>query len=232
MRLRRGLKYRPEVRRSKVRFTRLLPMIFICCVVGQTQTSIAPAPGSKGTSTSQSLPLEQTAAAATNDPLREADALLRQGKYKAAVERYEAALKETPPPIAAYAGLSRSYLKQQNVAQAHEAAQKGVEASPDSSFMHSALGDVYFREGKIGEAENEYAKAQQLNISNARAWFGRSRVYSAISMYRHSRDYLLKAHELDPADRDIQLRWFRTLRPSEQIAELQRYLDAPAGDDP
>ncbi len=165
-----------------------------------------------------------------NSSLAEADSLFRQGRYVAAAEAYKGALQQEPASAVAHAGLTRSELKLEDVVAAHQAAQKGLEGAPNSSLIHSVLGDVYFREGKIAEAEGEYAKAQQMDISNARAWFGRSRIYRMISMYRHAYDYLRKAHELDPHDRDIQRSWFSTLRLSEQISELEKYLASATGD--
>ena len=73
----------------------------------------------------------------------------RTGKFDAAVEEYMTVLQQDPKSGEAYAGLTRVYLKQEKVQTAFETASKGVSEVSDSPATHTALGEVYFRQGKI-----------------------------------------------------------------------------------
>lgn len=153
-----------------------------------------------------------------------ADALLRSGKLPEALVAYKALLQRDPKSAPAYAGLARVYLKQDQIALAHDIAHQGVEALPGSSLTHTALGEVDFREGRLQDADAEFVKALNANPASSAAYLGLVRYYDAISMYAHERDALIRAHDLNPDDPDIQRRWFSTLSTAERIADLESYL--------
>jgi tetratricopeptide (TPR) repeat protein len=92
---------------------------------------------------------------APHTPLGEAMALTRQGDCDAAIIKYEQVLQEKPESPDAYAGMTRCYLKKKDVTQAYDTVTKGLQVS-DASVVRVALGEVYFRQGKIAEAEKEW----------------------------------------------------------------------------
>jgi len=173
--------------------------------------------------------------ATSQKPLQEllAQALqsYRTGKFDAAIEEYQAALQQDPKSGEAYAGLARTYLKQENVQTALETAKKGVGETPDSLAAHTALGEVYFRQGKMEECEEEFLKAVNTIHPEARAYLGLARLYSAYSLNAKARKDLEKAHALDPDDPDIQRRWVGTLTRAQRIQSLEEYLSTPKNDD-
>jgi len=73
----------------------------------------------------------------------------------------------------------------------------------DAAPIHSALGDVLFREGKLSEAEGEWLKAINSDESDARAHLGLARISAASSQYAQAKREIDKAHGLDSADPDI-----------------------------
>jgi predicted Zn-dependent protease len=79
---------------------------------------------------------------------------MRKGSFDAAIEKYRQLLQEKPKSPYAYAGLTRAYLKKKDVTQASETVTKGLQVT-DSWPVRVALGEVYFRQGKITEAEKE-----------------------------------------------------------------------------
>jgi tetratricopeptide (TPR) repeat protein len=160
---------------------------------------------------------------APNDPLGDAKALLRKRDFDAATKKYRQFLEENPKSPDAYAGLTLCYLKQQNVAQAFETVTKGLQFA-DSPPVRVVLGEVYFRQGKIPEAEKEWVDVLKAGNPAARAYLGLARVRWAIEMNKTGKLLIDKAHELDPDDPDIQLLWIRTLSRSERIKKYEAYL--------
>jgi tetratricopeptide (TPR) repeat protein len=186
-------------------------------------TTKQPAPGDVPSSSSQ-LP------AAPASPLGEARILARKGDFDAAIQKYQQLLLEKPTSPDAYAGLTLTYLKKKDVPQAFETVTRGLKAS-DSWPIHVALGEVYFRQGKIAEAEKEFVGVINGGHQTARAYLGLARVRWAISLNKSAKTMIDKAHELDPEDPDIQKRWISTLRRSERIKYYQDYLAGPNDSD-
>ena len=153
------------------------------------------------------------------------------GKFDAAIEKYQAALQQDPKSGEAYAGLARVYLKQEKVQAAFDTADKGVAVAPDSLAVHTALGEVYFRQGKMVESESEFRKAVNTTHPEARACLGLARLYDALSFHARAKTMLEKAHALDPNDPDIQRPWLSTLSRSERIHSLEDYLSKSTNDD-
>lgn len=154
----------------------------------------------------------------------------RTGRFDAAIENYQTALRQEPKSGEAYAGLTRTYLKQQKISNASETANKAA-VEVDSPVTHAALGEVYFRQAKMVEAEKEFIKAVNVPYPDAHAYLGLARLYSAYSMHAKAKTMLDNAHALAPDDPDIQRRWVRTLSRSEQIRWLTTYLAGPTNDD-
>jgi tetratricopeptide (TPR) repeat protein len=167
--------------------------------------------------------IKSNSAASVPDPLGEAMSLYRKNNLTAAIEKYQQILLERPASPDAYAGLTRIYLKQGKVNLASDSVNKGLALS-DSARLRVALAEVYFRQGKIAEAEQEWVKAINSGAIEARAYLGLARVRNALSMYKKGKAMIDKAHELDPADPDIENYWIETLRLSERIQYLENYL--------
>ncbi len=157
------------------------------------------------------------------DALSEAKEFYRKSDYDHALEKYRQALQEKPDSPDAFAGLTRVYLKKHDVDQADDTITKGLQVA-DSPVVRVALGEVYFREGKIGEAEREWVGVLNSGHKEARACLGLARVYSAISMNKRAATLIERAHQLDPTDPDITGTWIGRQRRSEQIKYLEERL--------
>lgn len=164
------------------------------------------------------------------DALAEAARLYHEGQFDAAIQKYQQILIEKPNSSEAYASLTRVYLKQKNAPKADEIISKAVQAA-DSPVVRVALGEVYFRQGKIPEAEHEWVNVINSGHADARAYLGLARVDKALSFYKKSKDMVNKAHQLDPNDPDIQRYWTATLSRSERIRNLEEYLANVKNDD-
>ena len=158
--------------------------------------------------------------------LQEALLFYRKGNFNAALEEYEHVLKEHPQSPDAYAGEVRIYLKMKKVEQAAAVAEKGLAAS-NSPRVRVARAEVWFRQGRITEAEREWVSVINSGYPEARAYLGIARVRRALAMYKGEKAMLDKAHDLNPLDPDIHEQWIGTLSLAERIHDLETSL---AGD--
>jgi Tfp pilus assembly protein PilF len=156
-------------------------------------------------------------------PLGQAMDLFRKGDFDAALKKYQEIIEEKPKSPDAYAGLVRCYLMQKDVKQANETVTKALAVS-DAWPVRVALGEVYFRQGKIPEAEKEWVAVINAGHQSGRAYLGLARVRWAISMDKSAKTMIDKAHELDPDDPDIQRSWIGTLPQSQRIKYYESYL--------
>jgi tetratricopeptide (TPR) repeat protein len=179
-----------------------------------TPSSAAPSRSASATSSDSDSP---------PDPLGEARTLAQKGDFEGAIKKDQQLLQERPKSPDAYAGLTRVYLKKKDVARADETVTKGLEVS-DSWPVRVALGEVYFRQGKITEAEKEWVGVINSGHPSARAYLGLARVRWAIAMNKTAKAMIDKAHELDSKDLDIQKYWARTLPRPDRVRYYEDYL--------
>ncbi len=159
-------------------------------------------------------------------PLSEALALYRKGDFDEAITKYQGVLHDKPNSPDAYAGLIRTYLKKKDVQQAADLATQAIQVA-DATPVRVALGELYFRQGKIHDAEEEWVKVINSGHQDARAYFGLARVRWSIAMYKSGWTMIDRAHTLDPSDPEIQQAWAQKLSRAERIKFLEDYL---AGD--
>ena len=164
------------------------------------------------------------------DLLDQAIRFYRKGDFNGAIQKYKELLQVRPNSPDAYAGLARAYLKKKEVAEAFDATTKGLQMA-DSPTVRVALGEVYFRQGQIAKAEEEWVKVINSGYQNARAYMGLARVSWALSNYKRGRKMLDNAHDLDPEDPDIRKLWVRRLNRAKRIEYLQQYLVGESNDD-
>src|ERR1700726_3417984 len=87
-------------------------------------------------------------------PLTNALHLYRTGKFDDSVVAYNAIISAGGPDmVLAYTGLARVYLKQERLTDAFAAATHAVSLTPGKTPAITALGEVYFRQGKLIQAE-------------------------------------------------------------------------------
>jgi len=196
----------------------------------QTQEQTA-APSSQNPASPAVVSLPPAGTAAVPNPLGEALSFYHKGDFPAAVGKYQEVLRMNPKSPDAYAGLARAYLRQRNVSRALEEANRGLSLN-DAPRIRVALGEIYFRQGKIHEAEHEWVQAINSGDPEARAFLGLSRVRNALSLYQQGKAMIDRAHDLDSSDPEITRAWMRTLPRSDRIRYLEKHLAEPNSDDP
>jgi tetratricopeptide (TPR) repeat protein len=168
------------------------------------------------------LPAQTPAGSGTPGP-QSPQALFRQGNFRAAAAAYQKTIELGASPEA-YAGLIRSLLKLDDVAEAERSEENAVHSFPQSAAVLAAVGDVKFRQGFMAEAEDEYTAALKLDDNCARAWLGMGRIYSAASQRQRSRDAFARAYRIAPDDGDILYYWAAGAPYPENVAGLEKHL--------
>lgn len=174
--------------------------------------------------------------AETNPPLSPALAsaltLYRTGKFDEAIIAYNAVVPVGGgEAAAAYAGLARVYLKQHKVAEAYDAAMKAVALTPDRAPAVVALGEVYYRQGKLGGAEALFLKPLLKCNLDARAFLGLTNIHRVTLNFKRAKSEIDQAYKLDPGDPDIRRAYLGTLSGVERVKFLQDYLAGATNDD-
>lgn len=164
-------------------------------------------------------------------PLQEAQDHYRHGNFDKAIAKYNDVLKGNPQSSEAYCGIVRSYLKQDHVSDADSMLQKAFQILPSNSDLKVVQGELFFRQGKIPEAEKIFVELINTGHASARAYMGLALVSSAIAMYARENRFILLAHQLDPSDPDIKKQWMFTLSRPERIKFIESYMEEPNADD-
>ena len=157
------------------------------------------------------------------NPLGEARILYRKGDFSGAITKYQEFLKDHPRSPDAFAGIARAHLKQKDVDHAAEIVDQGLKVT-DAPRLHVARGEVWFRQGKLTDAEKEWVEIVNSGYPEARAYLGLARVRNALAMYKTAKAMIDKAHQLDPDDPDIEEEWIDTLSRSERVEYLESTL--------
>jgi tetratricopeptide (TPR) repeat protein len=166
-------------------------------------------------------------------PIADALNLYRTGKFEAAVAAYKAIVSSGGPDVAlAYTGLARVYLRQYKVNDAFDAASKAVALTPGKTPAITAMGEVYFRQGKMVLAEHAFLDPLQACDVDPRSYLGLARLYRATSNYKRAAIAVAQAYKIDPADPDVQRSYMATLSRSERLKFLRDYLSRETDDDP
>jgi tetratricopeptide (TPR) repeat protein len=178
-------------------------------------TAAAPTPVSPS-------PASRSQSAVMSPALLHAQGLYRSGKFDQAAAEYNAIIAGNgPDTAAAYAGLARLCLKQRKPEDAFAAAQTAVTLDPHLATAHSALGEVYFRQGKMVDAEREFRFPFSNKKPDARACLGLGRLYEATSNFKSAKTMLEKARALDPDDPEIGYAWMGTLAVKDHLEAIQ-----------
>jgi len=169
---------------------------------------------------------------AVQHPPSKAEIAFFNGDYDKAVALYSDQLKDHPDTPPAVAGLVGALLRQQKVAEAADAVQKGMNIEPSSAVLLAAQAEVLYRQGTPWLAGKAVTAAMQIDPCLPRSHLMLARLFRLNSLYASEQRELRTAHQLDPFDPAIQSAWIGTLSTSQQIAELEAYLASPTGDDP
>ena len=218
----------------------LVLFVFATAALAQTPPAAAQSPAadaqanaaSAASSGKISCPINSTTVPPLSPPLAAARDLFRTGKFDEAIAAYNAIVPlGGTDAAAAYAGLARVYLRQKRVTDADAAAHKAVALTPDRAPAIVALGEVYFREGKLTQSEKLFLTPLLHCNIDARAYLGLERLYIVNLDFKTADKYIRQAYMIDPTDPDIRRHYISTLRGQERIDFLKQYLASANNDD-
>jgi predicted aspartyl protease len=126
-------------------------------------------------------------------------------------------------PVEDTIALGRKALANDGVATAWRIAQQALHDAPDSALAHEFAGEVHFRRGEIGEADEEFKSAVEWNPRLALAWFGLARVADCAAMNKTAAEDFRRAYQLDPNNSGIFRAWFPHMKGPEREQALKRY---------
>lgn len=155
-----------------------------------------------------------TVAAAPKAPETPFDAALglyRARKFQDAANAFETIAKNDSVDKAgaakAAAWQSRAFLRMGRVNDAEFAAKRSLTLVDTLPTGHSALGEVYFRQGKMADAEKEFLTPLKAGLPDARAFYGEARLAWYSSNFKHAKQLMEKAHLIDGQDPEITWFW-------------------------
>jgi predicted aspartyl protease len=117
----------------------------------------------------------------------------------------------------------RKALANDGIDTAWKLAQQALADAPESAEVHEFAGEVHFRRGEIGPADEEFKAAVEWNPRFALAWWGLGRVADCAAMNKTALDDYHRAYELNPNDVRILARWIPRLKGLERADALARY---------
>jgi tetratricopeptide (TPR) repeat protein len=189
----------------------------------QQSTQAAPS------STSKQCTVSAETAPPVSAALAAAQKLVQAEKLDEALTAYQAIVPAGGTEAAvAYAEMARIDLEKNDPTSAYDAAQKAVALTPDKAPAIVALGEVYFRQGKIPEAQGAFMKPLRACDLDARAFLGLYRVYAISLNWKRAKTNIDSAYKLDPSDPEIAYYHNQTLTIAEKISALQAQLDDSA----
>jgi tetratricopeptide (TPR) repeat protein len=96
-------------------------------------------------------------------------ALMRQHLYHAAIDEFEAAIRQSPRSLDAWVGLSAIYIRLGDAPKALERAAKAVALARDSADVQLILGRAHWLARNLSDAEGAALKVDELEPSNLQA---------------------------------------------------------------
>jgi tetratricopeptide (TPR) repeat protein len=210
----------------------LLFCVVMFCRVGPSSLLLGQEPSTK--TTGAAVPAGGSSVDGNSEPaamemqaLQEGIKAYRAENFKAAALNFEtaAATHAQPTPTAhAYAWLARSYLHLHRVPEAEEAARKATDADKTLANAQTAMAEVYFREGKLGQSEELLVSLVKNQNTTARTYLGIANICRATANYKTARAMVEVAHKNDPKDPDIDKFWLRSMTAQERMEEWKKRL--------
>jgi hypothetical protein len=168
--------------------------------------------------------------AVSHPPPSQADTAFLSAEFPLAVGLYQSVLSTSPGNVDATIGLVHALLRQNKVMEAADALQASTKSAPESPALLTLRGELELRQGEPWKAVKTALASNTLDPCNPRTMLLLYRLEALNSQYATGRKMLLKAHQIDSEDPEIQAAWMKTLPVEQRIPEMEAYLAAPRGD--
>ncbi len=185
----------------------VLRTILLCSAIlgassqaAQAQNNPPPKAGNITITCATALPISADGKAALDDAMKS----YRARQDQSAIDTYKGLIAKNTDTAYAYAGLARIYFRQGNTTEAYSAAKSATAAAPNSIPAQVILGEMYYRQGKLPDAERAFLTACG---HDAQALMGLARIYEVTANYARANDAIKSARQLAPDDPDVRWAW-------------------------
>ena len=135
--------------------------------------------------------------AATSEPYRKGVAHYRAGKYRLAIDEFDAAIKQDPDVRNYYWSRGNAHLGLTNLPEAIADYSAALGLDPENATLHHLRGSTYRRDGRFVEALSDLDEAIRLNSDYALAYNTRGDLYALLKIEKESKSDYDKACLLD-----------------------------------
>jgi cytochrome c-type biogenesis protein CcmH/NrfG len=138
----------------------------------------------------------------SNSALSRGIDLYTNGDYDRAVKDFRRAIALSPSSENAkksYDFMARAYLLDGNTDAAIKAYKEAIRVFPNEDTLRVSLGDIYYKEGLLTEAEAEYTAAIKLNPDSPESRYGLGQVYFDSKRYEEAEAQFKKVVSLSPS---------------------------------
>lgn len=121
--------------------------------------------------------------------------------YDGAVKEFKRAARLSPfseNGAKAYEYIALAYLQDGNTEAAIKTYQDASKSYPAKDTFHISLGDIYYKQGQLPEAEAEYAAAIKIDSESAKSRYGLGQVYLNSEKYSEAEAQFKKVVSLSP----------------------------------
>ena len=153
-------------------------------------------------------------------PFGQAMELYREHELPKAAAKFKDATELSSSDAAALAWLARLQLMLWDPGGAAVSADKAIRLDRNLPTAQSAMAEVFYRQGKLAEAQEIFRAIVLADKPDARAYLGLAKIHWATGNYKSAKQVIDHAHNLDPKDPEIFWRWYATLGVPEQRTAL------------
>jgi CheY-like chemotaxis protein/Flp pilus assembly protein TadD len=128
---------------------------------------------------------------------------LERGRPKAALIKFQKALKLNPDFDMGLSGMGDAYMKTSNVEGAIPFYQKALAMNPNREVHYVKLAHAYERKDEFGKAINILTTAKNNLLPHASVHLELAKIYVRKDMFRKALEELQEAAKLEPANREV-----------------------------
>ena len=137
----------------------------------------------------------------SNSALTRGIDLYTNNDYAGAIKEFRRTIGLSPfsdNAAKAYGYMAQGYLMDDNTDAAIKTYTEAIRAYPARDTFRISLGDIYYKQGLLPEAEAEYAAAVKLNPESANSRYGLGQVYLNSGKYNEAETEFKKVVSLSP----------------------------------
>ena len=168
--------------------------------------------------------LAPQARAAEDELLQRAEQELFAARFQEAARLYQEVLAHNSAEFRAFPGLVRALIEGHRSKEAYQAAERALQAAPETAAAKTAAGLAAYRQADISKAQNLFLAALKLDPRDAAALHGLANVNRAVSRFQSARVLDLDAYKIRPDDPALIVAYANTLEGAPHVAALQKAL--------